>query len=201
MSISHKIRIPLSLASCSMPGPGEWLHSALAVLFLWLAPGHGLLTPHSPALRQAPGLGPILLARSAGVTVSWRTVGCQRSGLPGLFQDIGDQEMSGPSQSHKIVLLGQNPVLEASFRHELQAICSKMCVQHTETLLPQEVHWRCKGCAEQAWGSMIPGQWRGLSSHMLTDSYGLQLAVSLCSLQRSHWSPVNPWLHHNNHNS
>ena len=94
--------------------------------------------PHSLALRQALGLGPIFLALSAGVTLSWRTVGCQSSSLPCLFQDIGDQEMSGQSQSvsHKVVSLGQNPLLEASVWHKLQAIYSKTRTQNTEILPP-----------------------------------------------------------------
>ena len=52
--------------------PGEWLHSApWTVSFLWLCPlAVAFSPPHSPALRQASGLGPILLALSVGVTLS-----------------------------------------------------------------------------------------------------------------------------------
>lgn len=155
--IPPKIRIPLSLASCSSTlWPRKTARSASwTMFFLWLCPAAMAFSPpHSLALRQAPGLGPVLLALSPAVTLSWRTVGCQSGSLPCLLEDIGNQELSGQSQlvSHKVVLLGQNPLLEASFWHKLQAICSKMCLQATETLPHRKGIRKCKGWAEQNWG-------------------------------------------------
>lgn len=108
------------------------------VPFLWLAWPLccGLLTPAFPSTDT--GFWPLahFLGRLCRVCSVLRNGAFQSGSLPCLFRDSRDQGMSGHSQfvSHKILWLGQNPLLGEALWHKRSAICSKICVRSTGPL-------------------------------------------------------------------
>lgn len=99
--------------------------AALDLAFLpAFAPWPYLLTPTFTALRQASGLGPILLLwQSRGHSV-WLDLTGTAASMP--FRTSEVRKCQARVSLSQIVLLGWVLTMEASFWHKLPVICSKV---------------------------------------------------------------------------
>jgi hypothetical protein len=149
MRISPKIRVPLSFVLV----PQGWHRgmAPLSTLGCILSRDSplccGLLILHSQALRQAPGLEPMVLAHPANLSLSWGMAVVTVVAYFSIFKisEIRTCQARVSTAFQKIVLLGQNPLFEVSFWHKFQVICSKICVRSTDALPHRKCIENAKG--------------------------------------------------------
>lgn len=148
----------------------------------------GLLTPTVPSAETVAWPGLALLAGSAGLCSD-----CKRGNLPCLLGDIRDGKMSGQTQPLREKCLGDKTLyyLKNYFDISVKLFAPKCaCKALLPTPTGSVLKTHAKGAPSVSEDTVCSlqlsdqGEQRSLSLQMLTDSCSLQLAGSLCSLNK-----------------